>query len=120
LAAEGEAGLGLAAAPFTQLLVMESKGELSATQSKTVLSALVAAAGSDPATLAREMGFEALGADTLAAAVAEVVEAHPDEWARYLAGDDKVTGLFIKEVIDATTKKANGKEVAAELKRLRG
>jgi aspartyl-tRNA(Asn)/glutamyl-tRNA(Gln) amidotransferase subunit B len=120
LAAEGEAGLGLAATSFTQLLVMESKGELSATQSKTVLSALVASAGSDPATLAREMGFEALGADTLAAAVAEVVVAHPDEWARYLAGDDKVTGLFIKEVIDATSKKANGKEVAAELKRLRG
>ncbi len=99
---------------------MEAKGELSATQSKAVLSAAVAAVGSDPRELAREMGFEALGADTLTAAVAEVVAAHPDEWARYVEGDDKLTGFFTGAVMKATSGKANGKEVAAELRRLRG
>ena len=50
--------------------------------------------GGDPAALAREMGFEALGADSLAAVVAEVIAAHPDEWERYVEGDDKLTGVL--------------------------
>ena len=35
-------------------------------------------------------------------------------------GDDKLTGFFTGEVMKATKGKANGKEVAAELRRLRG
>ena len=66
------------------------------------------------------MGFEALGAESLAAVVAEVIAAHPDEWARYLEGDDKLTGLFTGAVMEATNKQAKGKEVVAELRRLRG
>jgi len=99
---------------------MEAKGELSATQAKAVLSAAVADVGRDPRQLAREMGFEALGADTLATVVADVIAAHPDEWARYVSGEDKLAGFFTKEVMTATANKANGKEVAAELRRLRG
>jgi aspartyl-tRNA(Asn)/glutamyl-tRNA(Gln) amidotransferase subunit B len=76
--------------------------------------------GGDPAALAQAMGFEALGADTLAGVVADVIAAHPDEWARYLGGDDKLTGLFTGAVMKATSGQANGKEVAAELRRLRG
>src|ERR1019366_9475398 len=67
LAAEGEPGLALPQSSFVTVLQMEAKGELSATQSKAVLSAAVAAVGSDPRELAREMGFEALGADPLTA-----------------------------------------------------
>jgi aspartyl-tRNA(Asn)/glutamyl-tRNA(Gln) amidotransferase subunit B len=66
------------------------------------------------------MGFEALGADTLSAVVGEVVEAHPDEWGRYVEGDDKLTGFFTGEVMKATKGQANGKEVAAELRKRRG
>ena len=54
------------------------------------------------------------------ARVAEVVAAYPDEWARYVEGDDKLTGFFTGAVMKATSGKANGKEVAAELRRLRG
>jgi aspartyl-tRNA(Asn)/glutamyl-tRNA(Gln) amidotransferase subunit B len=119
VAAAGDAGLALPAEPFADLLALEASGALSATQSKSVLSALVAAGGGDPAALATEMGYEALGADTLSAVVAEVVAAHPDEWARYLEGDDKLTGFFTGAVMKATAGKANGKEVAAELRTLR-
>jgi aspartyl-tRNA(Asn)/glutamyl-tRNA(Gln) amidotransferase subunit B len=93
---------------------------LSATQSKAVLHELSARGGGDPAALAKEMGFEALGADSLAAVVAEVIAAHPDEWKRYVEGDDKLTGLFTGAVMKATNGQANGKDVAAELRRLRG
>jgi Asp-tRNA(Asn)/Glu-tRNA(Gln) amidotransferase B subunit len=157
LAAEGEAGLLLAQAadelaaeadngldrpqnPFTTIVVMESGGKLSATQSKAVLSASVqaisaaiqsgasvtaAVARSDPGALAKEMGFEALGADTLAAVVADVIAKNPEEWARLVGGDDattkKLRGFFTGEVMKATSGQANGSEVAAELgRRLRG
>ena len=39
----------------------------------------------------------------------------PDEWARLVAGEDKLMGFFIQAVMQATSRKANGKEVAAEL-----
>jgi aspartyl-tRNA(Asn)/glutamyl-tRNA(Gln) amidotransferase subunit B len=120
VAAQSEAGLALPAGSFAALVAMEHGGALSATQSKTVLQALLEKGGGDPATLAREMGFEALGADTLASVVADVVAAHPEEWARYVEGDDKLTGFFTGAVMKATSGKANGKEVAAELRRLRG
>ena len=94
---------------------MEAGGTLSATQSKAVLSELLAAGGGDPAKVAMEMGFEALGADTLAGAVADVVAAHPDEWARYVGGEDKLTGFFTGKVMGATAGKANGKEVAGRI-----
>jgi Asp-tRNA(Asn)/Glu-tRNA(Gln) amidotransferase B subunit len=92
---------------------------LSPTQSKAVLHEL-AARGGDPAALAKEMGFEALAADSLAAVVAEVVAAHPDEWQRYLEGDEKVSGVFVGAVMKATKGQADGAKVAAELRRLRG
>ena len=120
LAAEGDRGRALPIGSFVTLVEMEAKGELSATQAKAVLRAAVADVERDPRQLAREMGFEALGADTLAAAVADVIAAHPDEWARYVSGEDKLAGFFTKEVMTATANKANGKEVAAELRRLRG
>jgi aspartyl-tRNA(Asn)/glutamyl-tRNA(Gln) amidotransferase subunit B len=124
VAAEAEAGQALTAESFTALLVMEGTGQLSATQSKTVLHALVERGGGDPAAVAREMGFEALGADTLSAVVEGLVAAHPTEWERYVTGDDqtvkKMQGFFTGEVMKATKGKANGKEVAAELTRRRG
>ncbi|HVA09414.1 MAG TPA: Asp-tRNA(Asn)/Glu-tRNA(Gln) amidotransferase subunit GatB [Acidimicrobiales bacterium] len=123
VAAAGDAGLTLDPGAFAALISMEARGDLSATQSKAVLTALVESGGGNPAELARQMGFEALSADTLSGVVAEVVAAHPDEWSRYMVGDDKevgkLTGFFTGEVMKATKGKANGKEVAAELRRLR-
>jgi aspartyl-tRNA(Asn)/glutamyl-tRNA(Gln) amidotransferase subunit B len=120
VAAQGEAARGLDTRTFASLLVMESGGQLSATQSKTVLSALLERGGGDPAALAKELGFEALGSDTLGAVLDEVIAAHGDEWARFVEGDDKLISFFTGAVMKATSGKANGKEVAAELRRRRG
>ncbi len=120
VASGGDAGQALSPESFATLIGMEAKGTLSATQSKAVLSELLASGGGDPVTVAKDMGFEALGADTLSAVVGEVVEAHPDEWGRYVEGDDKLTGFFTGEVMKATKGQANGKEVAAELRKRRG
>ncbi len=119
VAAQSEAGQRLDAGTFTSLLAMESGGQLSATQSKAVLGALLERGGGDPAAVAEEMGFEALDADTLGTVLDEVVAAHADEWARFVEGDDKLQGFFTHKVMQATSGKANGKEVASELRRRR-
>jgi len=103
---------------YVALLRMEQSGKLSATQAKTVLTEMLENGG-DPAEIARRRGFEALEADSLATVVADVVAAHPDEWERYRAGDDKLVGFFTGQVMRATSNRANGKAVAAELSRLR-
>jgi aspartyl-tRNA(Asn)/glutamyl-tRNA(Gln) amidotransferase subunit B len=122
VAAQSEIAGRLDASSFASLLVMESTGQLSATQSKTVLGVLLERGG-DPSTLAAEMGFEALGSDSLAAVLDGIVAANPDEWARFVGGDPgeakKLQGFFTGEVMKATQGKANGKEVAAELSRRR-
>ncbi len=117
--AEPERARALDHRSYTALLRMEQEGTLSATQAKVVLGDLLDRGG-DPTALARDRGFEALEADTLTAVMDEVIAAHPDEWARYVGGDDKLTGFLTGKAMEATDKKANGKAVAAELRRRRG
>jgi aspartyl-tRNA(Asn)/glutamyl-tRNA(Gln) amidotransferase subunit B len=119
VAAQSEAGLGLDPRSFASVLAMESSGQLSATQSKAVLAALLERGGGDPAALAKEMGFEALGSDTLSVVLDEVIAAHPEDWGRFVEGDDRVMQFFIGQVMKVTSGKANGKDVAAELRRRR-
>ncbi len=120
VAAQADVAGGLPADSFAALLAMESGGQLSATQSKAVLGALLQRGAGDPAAVAKEMGFEALASDTLGAVLDEVIAANPDEWGRFCGGEDKLQGFFTGEVMKATKGKANGKEVAAELRRRRG
>jgi aspartyl-tRNA(Asn)/glutamyl-tRNA(Gln) amidotransferase subunit B len=119
VAAQPEAALGLDAGSFAALIAMESAGQLSATQSKAVLGTLLERGGGDPAAVAKEMGFEALEADALGGVIDEVIASNSDEWGRYVDGEDKLSGFFVKEVMSATSGKANGKEVIAELRRRR-
>jgi aspartyl-tRNA(Asn)/glutamyl-tRNA(Gln) amidotransferase subunit B len=118
-AAEPEQARAVDLVSYRTLLKMEQDGALSATQTKTVLADLLAHGG-DPAELAQAKGFEALGADRLVAVMDELVAEHPDEWQRFVAGDDKLMGFFTGLAMKATNKQADGKAVAAELRRRRG
>jgi aspartyl-tRNA(Asn)/glutamyl-tRNA(Gln) amidotransferase subunit B len=117
--AEPERARAIDPASYTKLLRMEQDGSLSATQAKAVLGDLLENGG-DPADLARRAGYEALGADSLAVVVTELIAAHPDEWERFVGGDDKLAGFFTGQAMKATQGKANGKAVAAELRSRRG
>jgi aspartyl-tRNA(Asn)/glutamyl-tRNA(Gln) amidotransferase subunit B len=101
------------------LVVMETGGELTATQAKAVLAEMVTS-GDDPVVIARARGFEAMGADALTSAVDDVIAANPDEWARYVEGDDKargkLTGFFVGQVMKATRGQADGKAVKTLLR----
>ncbi|MGH8980311.1 MAG: Asp-tRNA(Asn)/Glu-tRNA(Gln) amidotransferase subunit GatB [Acidimicrobiales bacterium] len=120
LAGDLAAARALDAGSFAALLKLEESGALTATQAKTVLAELRDAGGGDPAAIARDRGFEALTENALESVVRGIVDAHPDEWARYSAGDEKLAGFFTGQVMRATAGKADGKAVAAELQRLRG
>ncbi len=99
---------------FTQTVLMESKGELSATQSKVVLGELLANGG-DPKKIAAEKGFEQMSSDSLGATIDELIAKNPDEWQRYKDGDDKLSQFFVGQAMKVTQGKANGKAVIAEL-----
>ncbi len=68
----------------------------------------------------RRPGFRGPGTDALEAVVDQVVADHPDEWARYAAGEDKLTGFFIGHIKTATGGKADLKAASALLRSRRG
>lgn len=103
---------------FSSTVVMEASGELSSTQAKAVIAELMSTGRSDPAAIAREKGFEAMSAESITEVVAGVIAGSPREWARFVSGDDKLSQFFIGQVMKATSGKANGKDVVAELRRL--
>ncbi len=121
VAADGDAARTLDPDAFARLLTLEAAGRLTATQSKQVLADLVARGGSgDPEEIARARGFEAMGEEALAAAVDEVIATSPAEWDRYRAGDHKVGGFLVGQVMKRTRGKADGKAVTRLLQQRAG
>jgi aspartyl-tRNA(Asn)/glutamyl-tRNA(Gln) amidotransferase subunit B len=117
LAVEGADSLS--AEHLAELVKMETGGELTATQAKAVLAEVVAT-GKDPATIAKEKGFEALDTGALEAIVDGVIAAHPAEWDSFTTGDDKargkLTGFFMGKVMQASKGQADGKAATALLR----
>ena len=101
-------------AGLAELVAMESAGRLSATQAKQVLADM-AETGDLPEAVARRRGFEAMAGDDLAATVDQVIASHPDEWARFRAGEGpdrkKMAGFLTGQVMRATRGRADGAAV---------
>jgi aspartyl-tRNA(Asn)/glutamyl-tRNA(Gln) amidotransferase subunit B len=100
---------------FVRLVGLEASGSLTPAQARTVLKELLTSGG-DPEVIASRLGFEAMGADDLAAVVDRVITEHPAEWDRYAAGEDKLAGFFIGHVKTATEGKADLKSASALLR----
>jgi aspartyl-tRNA(Asn)/glutamyl-tRNA(Gln) amidotransferase subunit B len=117
LAVDGAASLS--AAHLAALVTMETAGELTATQAKTVLAEMVAT-GQAPDAIAAAKGFEALSSGALEAIVDEVIAANPSEWEAFRTGDDKargkLTGFFMGKVMQASKGQADGKTATALLR----
>ncbi len=104
----------LTAASFAALVAMETGGDLTATQAKTVLADLVASGG-DPTAHAATHGFEAMDTSALEDLVDRLIAEHPDDWAGFVGGDDrerrKKSGFFVGLVMRATQGQADGRIV---------
>ena len=100
---------------FAELIVMETAGDLTATQAKQVLAAMVEQGGS-PRAIAEASGFEAMHTDELAGLVDQLIADNPDEWSRFVGGDEgdrkKMQGFFTGQIMRATKGQADGRAVA--------
>ncbi|MCY3584909.1 MAG: Asp-tRNA(Asn)/Glu-tRNA(Gln) amidotransferase subunit GatB [Acidimicrobiaceae bacterium] len=99
---------------LASLVQMETSGQLTATQAKTVLGIMCerAAAGTAvPAAIAAELGFEAMAADELEALVDQAIADNPEAWEKFCAGEAKVAGVFVGAVMKATRGQADGQAV---------
>jgi aspartyl-tRNA(Asn)/glutamyl-tRNA(Gln) amidotransferase subunit B len=108
---------------LAELFAMESAGDLTATQAKQVLAEMAESGGS-PAAIAADKGFEAMAADDFESVVDGVIADNPDEWGRFVDGDDKdrgkMTGFFVGQVMRATQGQADGGAVTALLRQRAG
>jgi aspartyl-tRNA(Asn)/glutamyl-tRNA(Gln) amidotransferase subunit B len=91
---------------------MVESGDLSATAAKTVLDGVLAGEGNPRAVAEAKDLIQLRDEEALAAAVAEVVAAHPDEVARIAAGDGKLIGFLVGQVMAATGGKADPRRVS--------
>ena len=115
VAADIEAIDNLDPEAFAELAKMESDGSLTPAQSRNVLKEMMSSGGK-PQDIAKRLGYEAMGADALEECVDRVVSEHPEEWARYAAGEEKLTGFFIGKIKDATAGNADLKQASALLR----
>jgi aspartyl-tRNA(Asn)/glutamyl-tRNA(Gln) amidotransferase subunit B len=109
-----ERAAALSPAAFAQLTAMERDGALTATQAKTVLAEMVET-GADPTSIAATHGFEAMESGELESLVDQLIAEHPEDWAKFLAGENKVMGFFVGQAMKATGGKADGKALSALL-----
>src|SRR2546430_4858367 len=84
LAVEGAANLD--PDRLASLVKLETEGKLTATQAKKVLSEMLERGG-DPASIAAELGFEAMDQDALVAVVDQLIADNPAEFDRLKGGD---------------------------------
>ncbi|HEX9546515.1 MAG TPA: Asp-tRNA(Asn)/Glu-tRNA(Gln) amidotransferase subunit GatB [Acidimicrobiales bacterium] len=103
---------------FCRLILMEGKGELTSAQARTVLKQVLTQGG-DPVKVAKELGYEAMAADDLTAIVDQVIAEHSAEWGRFVAGEDKLDGLFLGKIKKASGGQADLKAAGALLRERR-
>ena len=99
---------------FASLTVMEMNGELTATQTKTVLAELVSAGG-DPQEIAESHGFESMDNSELEEIVDRIILENSDDWVVFINGDEterkKKSGFFVGLIMKETRGQADGKMV---------
>ena len=108
------------AADLARLITLETGGQLTATQAKTVLAEIVAAGGGDAAAIAAAKGFEAMDTSELEAMVDAAIAANADAWAKYCGGEEKAMGALVGAIMKSSKGKADGKAVTALLQSKRG
>ena len=92
------------------LIALETGGDLSASQAKTVLAEM-AASHRTPADIVADLGLESVDSGELETMVDGLIAAHPDEWERFVGGEGKMQGFFVGQVMKATQGQADGKIV---------
>jgi aspartyl-tRNA(Asn)/glutamyl-tRNA(Gln) amidotransferase subunit B len=90
---------------------MVRDGTVSNSAAKAIF-AQMSKSGEDPAVIADREGLRQVGDDAqLAAWIDDVLTAHPDEAGRFLAGEQKLLGVLVGQVMKASGGKADPRKV---------
>jgi len=106
-----QGGFPVAAARLAQLVALVADGTVSKQGAKTVYQALREADGEPRAVAARLGLVQVRDAGALASWVDEVIAAHPREVERYRAGEAKLVGFFVGQVMKRSGGKADPKAI---------
>ena len=105
---------------LASLLKLIDKGVISGKIAKTVFDEMYRS-GKEPDQVVNEKGLVQISDSTeLEDAVRKVLESSPDEVERFRAGDNKLMGFFVGQVMKATKGKANPKMVNELIRRIAG
>jgi aspartyl-tRNA(Asn)/glutamyl-tRNA(Gln) amidotransferase subunit B len=92
---------------MAELIALVGEGTISRSAAKDVLDRVVDT-GESPTAIVEREGLAAVGSDELGGVVDEVISANPAEAERVRAGDQKVIGFLIGQVMRATRGNADG------------
>jgi aspartyl-tRNA(Asn)/glutamyl-tRNA(Gln) amidotransferase subunit B len=95
---------------MTELVGLVENGTVSRSAAKDVLD-IVFASGDSPSAIVEREGLASVGGDELSGMVEEVIIQHPDEAERVRAGDKKVVGFLVGQVMRASRGSADGGRV---------
>ena len=109
----------LDAAAFAELLRAEAAGDISASQTKTILGDLVASGGSAAEAITARTS-DATGESELETLLDELIAQHSDEWQRFCEGEQKLQGFFVGQIMKATKGQADGQATAKLLAQRKG
>ncbi|MFH1330862.1 MAG: Asp-tRNA(Asn)/Glu-tRNA(Gln) amidotransferase subunit GatB [Actinomycetota bacterium] len=118
-------GVALAVTPLTgahlaELHALVAAGRLSATAAKEVLAGVLAGEGGPEQVAARRDLIQISDDAVLAAAVAEVLAAHPAEVERLRGGEERLVGFLVGRVMQATGGRADPRRVSEAIRRAAG
>ncbi len=110
-----EAGTSISESKVTseamaELVGLVENGTVSRSAAKDVLDT-VFASGDSPSAIVEREGLASVGGDELSGIVEEVIAQNPDEAERVRAGDKKVAGFLVGQVMRATRGNADGGRV---------
>ena len=110
-----EAGVGISESKvgpehLADLISLIERGTISRSAAKDVLGT-VFASGDSPSEIVEREGLASMGGDELSEVVDGVIAANPNEAERVKAGDNKVVGFLVGQVMKATRGNADGGRV---------
>ena len=110
-----EAGVGISESRvgpehLADLISLIERGTISRSAAKDVLGT-VFASGDSPSEIVEREGLASMGGDELSEVVDGVIAANPNEAERVKAGDNKVVGFLVGQVMKATRGNADGGRV---------